>query len=159
MTSNLPFFFEYERTKSLKSVRLRKRAGVSPVIATTIILAITVTLGLALFTYANSGVSSATRSYSDSVKQYGDFTKDKFVISNIDFNNPTADLISLWIFNSGKQATNLCAASDPTVCETKPPVVVVQRGVGPITPTDFCQYDPNNPSICLSPPDFTIPSG
>ena len=151
----------------------RKRAGVSPVIATTIIIAITVALGLGLWAYANTGVTSATLSYADSVKEYGDFTKDRFVISNIDFNNnPSANHIALWIFNSGKQETDFCAynTNDPARCEDKPSISIVERGgTVPITPSDFCQHMPGDPdpTSCLtrtmpdgnSVKDFRIPPG
>lgn len=94
MTTRIPFSF-FGKNK-------RVRYGVSPVIATTIILAITVVLGLSLWSFANAGVGSATLKYADVVTDYGKFTSDKFVIASIDFNNPTGNHISFWIYDSGK---------------------------------------------------------
>jgi hypothetical protein len=85
----------------------RKRAAVSPVIATTILLGITVTVGLALWSFANSGVGSATQQYADIVTDYGNFASDRFVIANIDFNNPDTGDVAFWIYNSGKFPTTI----------------------------------------------------
>ena len=84
-----------------------KRRAVSPVIATTIILAITIVLGLSLWSFANAGVSTATQTYSDSVSEYGRFTADRFVIASVAFNHPSTDHVSLWVYNSGKVSTTI----------------------------------------------------
>jgi hypothetical protein len=113
----------------------RRRSGVSPVISTTIILAITITLGLGLWSFANSGVSSATQTFSDSVTQYGKFTSDKFVIANMDFNNPSANRIAFWIFNSGKTQTTISSIALTCRSPCSPPVI--QTGT-------LCQLDAAN---------------
>jgi hypothetical protein len=85
------------------NLRFRKRAGISPVIATTIILAITITLGLALWSFANSGVGAATSQYSEAVTDYGEVVRThRFVIANMDFNNPDDGKVSFWVYNNGK---------------------------------------------------------
>ena len=96
----LPSFFT-------SKLRTRKRSGVSPVIATTIILAITVVLGLSLWSFANSGVSAATQNYSDVVTEYGKFTADKFVIASVAYNHPSNGHVTVWIYNAGKATTTL----------------------------------------------------
>jgi flagellin-like protein len=83
----------------------RQRRGISPVIATTIILAITIVLGLALWGFANSGVGTATVKYSEAVTEYGEVVRNhRFVIANVDFNNPPSppNNVAFWVFNSGK---------------------------------------------------------
>ena len=85
----------------------RRRSGVSPVIATTIVLAITIVLGLSLWSFANSGVSTATATYAQVVTEYGRFTSDRFVIANMDFDNPSANNVAFWIYNSGKLETTI----------------------------------------------------
>lgn len=94
--------------KSIKTMRYR--TGVSPVIATTIILAITITLGLGLWSFAASGVSTATQNYSDVVTEYGRYTSDRFVIANIDFDNPSPGQVAFWVYNSGKLPTTISNA-------------------------------------------------
>ena len=91
---------------SIKSPRnMCSRHAVSPVIATTIILAITVVLGLSLWSFANSGVSTATQSYAEVVTEYGKFTADRFVIASAAFNHQSNGHVTVWIYNSGKSNT------------------------------------------------------
>lgn len=122
--SPFSFLFGKESTKS--------RRGISPVIATTIILAITITLGLALWGFANSGVGTATTQYSQTVDRYGEFVGDRFVIANIDFDNPSSGNVAFWIFNSGKLPTTIndfvltcrdCGSALPSVSLTDPVTV------------------------------------
>jgi flagellin-like protein len=100
MKTSLPSFFIFK-------IKRYSRRGVSPVIATTIILAITVALGLALWGFANSGVGTATTQYSQTVDKYGEFVGDKFVIANVAFDNPGFGEISFWVFNSGELPTTI----------------------------------------------------
>src|SRR5262245_24975750 len=97
-----PLFFSLRR----KLVKPSRR-GVSPVIATTIILAITIVLGLSLWSFANSGVSAATQTYSDVVTEYGRYVSDKFVVPTAAFDRPDPDDVTVWIFNSGSFATEV----------------------------------------------------
>lgn len=83
------------------------RRGVSPVIATTIILAITIALGLALWGFAYSGVGTATTQYSQTVDRYGEFVGDKFVIASVDFDNPGPGEVAFWVYNSGELSTTI----------------------------------------------------
>jgi len=121
----------------------RKRSGISPVISTTIILAITIVLGLSLWSFANSGVSTATQNYAEVVTQYGQFTADKYVIANIDFDNPSSDDISFWIFNSGKTTTTISSVvvvcRDCTSAFDPDPNPILLRGTVP---------DPADPLDC-----------
>ena len=153
LSSDIPFNNSYKLSKS--------RRGVSPVIATTIILAITVVLGLTLWSFANAGVSKATYEYAEVVTDYGEFTSDKFVIADIDFNNPSSNRIAFWVFNSGKTSS------------TVNNVAVICKDVGCTQPSpqieSLCQHDPSSPddiNNCLTKtlpdgtfvPDYDIPS-
>src|SRR2546423_793444 len=107
--TTLPFFFIIKKMNvrtifrnDCTVISNRSRSGVSPVIATTIILAITIALGLALWSFANSGVGAATFAYANVITQYGDFVSDKFVITNVAFNYPANDQVTFWVYNSGK---------------------------------------------------------
>jgi flagellin-like protein len=89
---------------------IKSRRGISPVIATTIILAITIALGLALWGFANSGVGTATTKYSEAVNEYGDIVRyHRFVIANVDFDNPAANEVAFWIYNNGKVNATISA--------------------------------------------------
>jgi FlaG/FlaF family flagellin (archaellin) len=89
------------------SKRKNNRSGISPVISTTIILAITITLGLGLWTFANSGVGSASQSYAQVISNIGQYTNDRFVIANAAFDHPSANQITVWIYNSGTSSTEI----------------------------------------------------
>jgi flagellin-like protein len=156
------------KTPSLSFFVLRKgesksRRGISPVIATTIILAITIVLGLALWGFANSGVGTATQKYSEAVTNYGEFAGDRFVIANIDFDNPSDSpkRVAFWIFNSGKTTTTV--SNILVICGVSGPICGQ-----PAQPDDLCQDDPStsDPLDCLMTTDadgneirdLTIPS-
>jgi len=85
----------------------RRRSGVSPVIATTIILAITIVLGISLWSFANSGVSAATETYANVVKEYGKFTSDRFVVTSAAFDYQNDNDMVVWVYNSGKFDTTI----------------------------------------------------
>ena len=90
----------------------KKRAGVSPLIATTIILAITITMGMALYSFVNSQSNVATQSFAQEATDYINFRNDRFVITNIsfktglcgNFSNGTKvpNCVSAYLFNSGE---------------------------------------------------------
>jgi flagellin-like protein len=101
MTTPTLFF---SRRKKYHSAPKR---GVSPVIATTIILAITVVLGLSLWSFANSGVSVATQTYADVVTEYGKYVSDRFVVPTATFDHPDPDDVTVWVYNSGSFATEI----------------------------------------------------
>ncbi len=141
--------------------RIRRRSGVSPVIATTIILAITITLGLGLWSFAASGVGTATDNYARVVTEYGEFTADRFVIANVDFNNPSSNRIAFWLFNSGKLETDFCRydPSNPTKCQDEPSIsVVCIKDCSSLVPApaDLCQHDPSGSCLTRTMPDGNI---
>jgi flagellin-like protein len=95
----------------------RSRRGISPVIATTIILAITIALGLGLWGFANSGVGTATVQYSNAVTEYGEVVRNhRFIIANMDFNNPGANQVAFWVYNSGKLDATINANNVFIIC-------------------------------------------
>ncbi|MCI0560424.1 MAG: hypothetical protein MN733_18210 [Nitrososphaera sp.] len=115
------------------------KRGVSPVIATTIILAITIVLGLSLWSFANSGVSTATQSYADVVTEYGKFTADRFVIASVAFNHPTPDHLTIWVYNSGR--------SDTTVAT----VLLTCKDCASFTPVQLTEADLKDGFMTVSP--------
>lgn len=109
-----PFFFDQKismifnnNSVKLSPKRKKSRSGISPVISTTIILAITITLGLGLWTFANSGVGSATQNYAQVVSSIGNYTNDRFVPVNAAFDYPSTNQVTVWIYNSGISKTEI----------------------------------------------------
>jgi hypothetical protein len=144
----LPFFFQSRKrlihsyninSVKLSSKRKTSRSGVSPVIATTIILAITITLGLGLWSFANSGVSTATSTYANVITDYGDFVGDRFTIANVAFNYPSNDYVTFWIYNSGRLATDIS-----NVTLTCKDCTVGQYNIAPGNLSGPHQDDPSN---------------
>jgi len=89
----------------------RRRSGVSPVIATTILLGITVALGMGLWSFANAGVGTATQQYAEDVTDYSRFTSDRFVVPSVAYEYadgaPSTDDITVYVFNSGRFDTRI----------------------------------------------------
>lgn len=113
----------------------KTRAGVSPVIATTVILAITVSLGLALWSFANSGVSATTAQYADIITDYGKYASDRFVIVNVAFDHPSADSATVWVYNSGQLSTNISSIL-LTCKDCTTPFAAVSVDASQITPAN-----------------------
>ncbi len=107
MDSNTPFYF---RSK-------RGRHGVSPVIATVIILAITVALGLGLWSFVNGQVGTSTQSFANDITDYVNYVNDRYVLVNMAFNYDASKSItsppcpaqcaSVWIYNNGNVPVNV----------------------------------------------------
>jgi len=133
-TLSLPFLFGKRTIMSYVTIgssrnNQRLRRGISPVIATTIILAITITLGLGLWAFANSGVGTATTQYSEAVTGYGDIVRNhRFVIANVDFDNPIPNKVSFWIYNNGKV--------DATISDVHVLLICKQCGGATFSPSD-----------------------
>jgi flagellin-like protein len=144
-----PFLFFNNKLKTLRSPIIglskkqdRRRRGVSPVIATTIILAITITLGLALWGFANSGAASSVIKYSEAIEDYGQIVRDhRFVIVNMGFESDpsTGDNIAFWIYNNGK--VNATISQDHTLVTCK------DAGCLSVVFNDLAQYDTNGNEV------------
>jgi flagellin-like protein len=119
----------------------RSRRGISPVIATTIILAITIALGLGLWGFANSGVGSATVQYSEAVNEYGEVVRNhRFIIANMDFNNPGSNKVAFWIYNNGKLDATINANNVFIICTigcSSDPVAASNVRVDGVDPTNL----------------------
>lgn len=150
MTSPLSFLITrktfascYGNNKS--KIAKRQNRGISPVIATTIILAITIVLGLALWGFANSGVGSATVQYSEAIEEYGDIVRNhRFVIANVHLDANT-DKMAVWLYNNGKLDTTISGDM----------VFVICKDAGCTQPTP----DPTtlgDPSLCPEEPTSTV---
>jgi hypothetical protein len=110
---------DYESNKN-GITRARQRYGISPVIATTIILGITVTLGIALWAFANSSVGTSATTYASTITDYINYLRERFVIFNMAFkydaiensNAPSAcsdntKCVSIWLYNNGQVPLNV----------------------------------------------------
>jgi hypothetical protein len=122
LTSNPPSFFENKRKNVTGKKLNRKRAGVSPLISTMIIIAITIVTGLALFAYTNSQAGAATEVFSQEATDFINYRNDRFVVANVGFKEtgkcsvaPTDYCFTAYVFNSGNlpvQITTVSASQD-----------------------------------------------
>jgi hypothetical protein len=100
--------------------RHRAKQGISPVIATTIILGITVTLGIALWSFANSNAGTSAATYANTVTDYINYLRERFVIVSMAFKYDAIDnsspssictdnskCVSVWIYNNGQVSLNV----------------------------------------------------
>ena len=118
MTSNLPSFSEKKYEKIIDKKLQRKRAGVSTVIATTIIIAITIITGLALFAYTNSQTGVATAAFSQEATDFINYRNDRFVITNLSFKESDKCMtgtfeycLTAYIFNNGNLPVQITSVS------------------------------------------------
>ncbi len=136
--------------------RLRSKQGVSPVIATTIILGITVTLGIALWSFANSSAGTSAATYASTVTDYINYLRERFVIVNMAFKYDAIDnsgspsictdnsrCVSVWIYNNGQVSLNVRSI----IFADKNGSVNITRIYGCVLHTDN-----NGSSVCSSNP-------
>jgi flagellin-like protein len=100
----------------------RIRKGVSPVIATTIIIAITLVVGFASWSFVNSGASAASGVIGQSTASNVNYLRERFVITNValDYTN---NRITVWFYNNGAINTKIVeiyTGTDPNMLNLIP---------------------------------------
>ncbi len=90
---------------------IRVRRGVSPVIATTIIITLTLVVGFAVWSFVNSEAAVASGATGQATASYVNQLREKFVITNVAFNykgtTQTNYWITVWFYNNGAVNTNI----------------------------------------------------
>lgn len=146
MKTRTPFSFF-----TIKRGIIRKHAGVSPVIATTIILAITITMGLALYSYVNSASNTATQSFAQEVTDYVNYRNDRFVITNISYKTNLCGK-----FLNGTQITNCVSAYLFNSGDVPITINQVLLGANIISMQQYCIDIPNKNNFEVSQTNSTI---
>ncbi|MGQ9468862.1 MAG: archaellin/type IV pilin N-terminal domain-containing protein, partial [Nitrososphaerales archaeon] len=85
----------------------RIRKGVSPVIATVIIITVTLLVGFAVFSFVNSEAAVASGAMGQSTANYVNYLRERFVITNVAFNYPSNGMITVWFYNNGAIDTKI----------------------------------------------------
>ncbi|MEM2872890.1 MAG: archaellin/type IV pilin N-terminal domain-containing protein [Nitrososphaerales archaeon] len=83
----------------------RIRKGVSPVIATTIIITLTLVVGFAVWSFVNSEAAAASGAFGESTASNVNYLREKFVITNAAFNSNGT--ITIWFYNNGAVNTQI----------------------------------------------------
>jgi FlaG/FlaF family flagellin (archaellin) len=89
-------------------MRARQRLGISPVISSTILIAITVTLGLSLWSFVNSQVNTSTESFASATTDYVNKVSERYVIVSmaLGYQDPSlstctnvSKCVTIWVYN------------------------------------------------------------
>jgi len=85
----------------------RVRKGVSPVVATVIIITVTLVVGFAVFAFVNSEAAVASGAFGQSTASYVNCLRERFVITNVAFNYPSSGQVRVWFYNNGAINTQI----------------------------------------------------
>ncbi len=94
-----------KRTRSLRTKRSKQ--GASEVIATVMMLGLTVAVGFALFSFAQDQAGVQLRAFNDDTVNRINRLNEKFVIVHIAFDHPVSNNVTVWFYNNGKLTTEI----------------------------------------------------
>ncbi|MCP8316649.1 MAG: hypothetical protein H3Z52_02780 [archaeon] len=87
------------------------RKGVSPVVATVIIITVTLVVGFAAWSFVNSEAAAASGAFGQSTASNVNYLRERFVITNVAFNykgtTPTTGWVTVWFYNNGAVNTQI----------------------------------------------------
>lgn len=72
--------------------------GVSQILASLILITITLGVGFGLFGYVNSAVTTAERTYADALQTQSNQLQESFIIASANF---SSNELTIWFFNNG----------------------------------------------------------
>jgi len=84
----------------------RRKKGVSPVIASTILIAVTVVVGMLVWSFVIGEAAVTTGAMGESTASNVNFLRERFVITNVAFNYPSDDQVTVWFYNNGAVTTH-----------------------------------------------------
>lgn len=84
----------------------RIRKGVSPVIATTILIGVTLAVGFATWSFASGAIGSLLQSQGETVASDINNIRERFVIVNVNISS-SKDKVTVWVYNNGRLQTEI----------------------------------------------------
>ncbi|MGQ9719232.1 MAG: hypothetical protein ACUVWK_05285 [Nitrososphaerales archaeon] len=84
----------------------RIKKGVSPVIATTIIIGVTLAVGFATWGFASGAIGSLLQSQGETVSSDINNLRERFVIVNVNI-SVSGDKVTVWVYNNGRIPTEI----------------------------------------------------
>ena len=87
----------------LSPFRKRSRA-VTPIVATMLMIAVTLISGMAVFAYVNSQAGVSERRLGDATASYLNFLNERFLIVNANF---SSNKVTIWFYNNGNLMTKI----------------------------------------------------
>ncbi len=86
--------------------RYRGRHGVSEIVSTLLLVAIVVSLGVLVFTFASSGLGSLTGSFTGLMSGQGNAAAEHFTVEQVTFTPPVGGFLTVTLTNSQTTATS-----------------------------------------------------
>ena len=83
--------------------RKRSRA-VTPIVATILLIAVTLISGMAVFSYVNSEAGSSERALGTATASYLNSLNERFLIVNANF---SSNKVTIWFYNNGNLTTKI----------------------------------------------------
>lgn len=113
--------------------------GVSPVLASIIMISVTLAVGMTIWSYVNTTSASITESYGQDVTNDINNINEDFIITYFGLNS-TTDTISIWFYNNGQLDTEIkqlliWTVSNMTATSINTNLQLSQGTVGNITTT------------------------
>ncbi len=82
----------------------RRSKAITPIVATILLIAVTVTAGAGVFSYVNSQAGVSEKRLGDSTASYLNFVNEKFLTVNANF---SATRVTIWFYNNGNFTTTI----------------------------------------------------
>ncbi len=82
----------------------RRSKGITPIVATILLIAVTIIAGMGVFSYVNSQAGVSEKRLGDSTSSYLNFVNEKYLTVNANF---SAKKVTIWFYNSGNLTTTI----------------------------------------------------
>ena len=89
------------------TVRSRRKAGISDMVAHVLVIAITIITGAGVFSFVNSQAGVSAQQYGENVGSHISYFGEQFIIADINF---TSSNVTVWIYNNGQSDLKLVQA-------------------------------------------------
>lgn len=93
--------------KRTRNRNKRSVSAVSVVLGSVLMIAVTLAVGFAAWSWASSTAVSSENVYGKSVASNISYLNERFVISNANFSATTGQNVSVWIYNDGNLTVNI----------------------------------------------------
>lgn len=117
--------------------------GVSPVLASIIMITVTIAGGMVIWSYVNTTSASVTEAYGEDMNRNINSLNEDFVITYVGL-NATTDTISIWMYNNGQMDTEIkqiliWTLTNSTATSINTSLTLTKGGIGNITVTHTMQ--------------------
>jgi flagellin-like protein len=120
------------KPKNTARWKQKKRLAVSPVIATILLIAITITVGFAAWAWVRSAALSSELNFGRAIGTNINCLSENFVIPNANFSSTKTNLVTVWFYNNGNGTVYVSSLtiSNTTWAYNAPTTTVIKTGLG-----------------------------